>query len=90
MVESKSNAFKAQQSIVLDKHVLGDLKYLTKFSHTGILEVFHALCNKVDPKKSTLLSFRNGHRKPVSRNGFQLWQRSAATKNKGWSRKIQS
>ena len=45
-----SGALKAQQSIVLDKHVLGDLKNLTKFSHTGILEIFHALYNKWTPK----------------------------------------
>ena len=45
-----SDAFKALQSTVLDKHVLGDLKYLTKFSHTGILEIFHALYNKWIPK----------------------------------------
>ena len=44
------DAFKGLQSIVLDKHVLGDLKYLTKFSHTGILEIFHALNNKWIPK----------------------------------------
>ena len=45
-----SDAFKALQSIVLDKHALGDLKYLTKFltkfSDTGILEIFHALLKK--------------------------------------------
>ena len=45
-----SDAFKALQSIVLEKHVLGDLKYLTKFltkfSDTGILEIFHALHKK--------------------------------------------
>ena len=28
--------------IVTDKK-LNDLKYLTKFSHTGILEIYHAL-----------------------------------------------
>ena len=45
-----SDAFKALQSIVLDKHILGDLNYLTKFPHTGILEIFHALYNKWIPK----------------------------------------
>ena len=44
----------------------------------------------MDPKKSTLLSFRNDHEKPLIRNGFQLWKQSVASKNKGWSRKIQS
>ena len=41
-----SDAFKALQLIVLDKHILGDLKYLTKLSDTGILEIFHALHKK--------------------------------------------
>ena len=45
-LNATSDAFKALQSIVLDKHFLGDLNYLTKFSHTGILEIFHALYNK--------------------------------------------
>ena len=45
-----SDAFKALQSIVLDKHVLGDLRCLTKFSQTRILEIFHALYNKWIPK----------------------------------------
>ena len=45
-----NDAFKTLQSIVLDKHVLGDLNYLTNFSHTGILEIFHALYNKWIPK----------------------------------------
>ena len=83
-VNPTSDACKALQSIVLDKHVLIDLKYLTKFSHTGILDIFYALHNG-----SALLSFRNGHKKPISHNGFQLWQRSAKSKSKGRSRKIQ-
>ena len=45
-----SDAFKVLQSIVLDKHVLVDLNYLAKFSHTGILEIFHAFYNKWIPK----------------------------------------
>ena len=36
-----SDAFKALQS---------NLKYLTKFSHTGIVEIFYALYNKWIPK----------------------------------------
>ena len=49
------DAFKALQSIVLDKHVLGDLNYRTKFSHTRILEIFHALYNKWSQKVYTSL-----------------------------------
>ena len=45
-LKSDSDAFKALQSIVLDKNILKDLKHLTKFSHTGKLEVYHALYNK--------------------------------------------
>ena len=44
------DSFKAPQSMVLDKHFFGNLKYLTRFSHTGILEIFHALYNKWIPK----------------------------------------
>ena len=42
--------FKALQKIVTDKKILNDLKYLTKFSHTRILEIYHALYNKWAPK----------------------------------------
>ena len=35
----------------MDKNVLGDLKYLTKFSHTEILEIFHPVHNKWIPKR---------------------------------------
>ena len=45
-----SDVFKALQSIVLDKNILKDLKHLTKFSHTGKLEVYHALYNKWVPR----------------------------------------
>ena len=45
-----TDSFKALQLVVIDKHVLRDLKYLTKFSQTGILEIFYALNNKWIPK----------------------------------------
>ena len=45
-----SDAFKALQYIVLNKNLLKDLKCLTKFSHTGILEIFHVSYNKWIPK----------------------------------------
>ena len=46
-----SEAFKALQSIVTHKNILNDLKYLTRFLHTGILEIYHALYNKWVPKR---------------------------------------
>ena len=45
-----SEEFKALQKIVTDKKILKDLKYLTKFPHTGILEIYHTLYNKWAPK----------------------------------------
>ena len=37
--------------MVLDKRILGDLQRLTKFVHTGALEVYHSLYNKYLPKR---------------------------------------
>lgn len=45
-----SDAFLALQEIVTSKSVLKDLKHLTKFSHTGTLEIFHSLYSKWIPK----------------------------------------
>ena len=43
----KSEAFEALQNIALDKKVLEDLSHLTKFCHTGVLEIYHSLYNKI-------------------------------------------
>ena len=51
-IDCSSDAFMALQLIVLDKTLLGDLKHLTKFSHTGNLEVYHSLYNKWLPKST--------------------------------------
>ena len=34
-----------------DKNLLKDLHYLSDFSHTGNLDVYHSLCNKFCPKR---------------------------------------
>ena len=45
-----SESFKALQDIVFSNSILKDLPYLTKFSHTGTLEVYHSLYNRWLPK----------------------------------------
>ena len=42
----ESESFIALQTIALDKTILRDMVQLTKFSHTGILEVYHSVLNK--------------------------------------------
>ena len=44
-------AYKALRSVVIVKSLLGALKFLTKFNHTGKLEVYHSLYNKYSPKR---------------------------------------
>ena len=46
-----TEAFEVLQSIILDPKILSDLSYLTKFYHTGVLEVYHSLYNKWAPKR---------------------------------------
>ena len=45
-----SESFKVLQDIIFNKATLTDLKHVTKFSHTGALEVYHSLYNKWMPK----------------------------------------
>ena len=46
-----SPAYKALEQVVLDKTLIADLKFVADFSHTGQIEVFHALINKYCPKR---------------------------------------
>ena len=50
-IKPNTEAFTVLQSIILDPKLLADLQYLTKFSHTGVLEVYHSLYNKWAPKR---------------------------------------
>ena len=50
-LKQSSPAYKALEGIVTDKSLLGALKFLTKFNHTGTLEVYHSLYNKYSPKR---------------------------------------
>ena len=40
-LKESSYAYAAIQRVVSDKNLLSDLKYLTRFSHTGTIEVYH-------------------------------------------------
>ena len=50
-LKESSYAYAALQRVISDKNLISDLKYLTKFSHTGTLEVYHSLYNKYSPKR---------------------------------------
>ena len=41
----------ALEKIVHSLYLLGDLKHLTNFNHTGTLEVYHSVQNKYCPKR---------------------------------------
>ena len=56
-LDPNSDSFKALQTVVLDKTLINDLKHLTRFSHTGSLEVYHSLLNKWIPE-STHFSYK--------------------------------
>ena len=45
-----SGSFKVLQDIVFSNSILKDLSYLTKFSHTDTLKVYHSLYNRWLPK----------------------------------------
>ena len=55
-LDANSDSFKALQTVVLVKTLINDLKYLTRFSHTERLEVYHSFLNKWVPK-STYFSY---------------------------------
>ncbi|XP_066923498.1 uncharacterized protein [Clytia hemisphaerica] len=50
-IKPNTEAFTVLQSILLEPKLLSELKFLTKFSHTGILEVYHSLYNRWAPKR---------------------------------------
>ena len=52
LLSPKPQNFEGLQPIVFNKTSLGDMTYLTQFSHTGVLEVFHSLLNKWTPKST--------------------------------------
>ena len=50
-LERDGPAHSALKSVILDKRLLNDLPFLTKFKHSGSLEVFHSLMLKYCPKR---------------------------------------
>ena len=51
-LDPKSPAFKVLQEAVMNKRLLAALPHMTKFCHTGALEVFHSIMAKYVPKKT--------------------------------------
>lgn len=47
-----SVAFSELQTVVFDRRLLNDMVFLTKYSHTGVIEVYHSLLNKWAPKSN--------------------------------------
>ncbi|XP_073725194.1 uncharacterized protein [Misgurnus anguillicaudatus] len=47
----ESQVFKALRTIVEDKRLLNDFEQLTRFKHTGALEVYHSIMLKYLPKR---------------------------------------
>ena len=50
-LQERSPSYIALEKIVTNKNIIGDLRYLANFCHTGSLEVFHSLLNKYCPKR---------------------------------------
>ena len=50
-LETNSPSFLALKNVVENKKILADIKYLSKFCHTGNLEVFHSVLDKYWPKR---------------------------------------
>ena len=50
-LETDSPSFLALKNVVENKNILTDIKYLSKFCHTGNLEVFHSVLDKYFPKR---------------------------------------
>ena len=101
-IKPESDAFKALQTVVLNKSLLSDLKYLTEFSHTGNLEVYHSLYNKWIPKSQhfshlgmitrsqlAVLDFNQGSnlQHAKTKNGEKRYNVSFSKITKTWSAK---
>lgn len=50
-LKPQSEAFRALQAVVFEKRLLEALDQLTRFCHTGPLEVYHSMYTKYIPKR---------------------------------------
>ena len=50
-LKTDSPSFLALKNVEENKKILADIKYLSKFCHTGNLEVFHSVLDKYFPKR---------------------------------------
>ena len=58
-LKTNSPSFLALKNVVENKKILADIKYLSKYCHTGNLEVFHAVLKQILSKKAPL--YVGGH-----------------------------
>ena len=58
-LKTDSPSFLALKNVVENKKILADIKYLSKYCHTGNLEVFHAVLKQILSKKAPL--YVGGH-----------------------------
>ena len=71
---SLRTANEALKQVVMDKRLLNDLDLLSKFIHTGALEVYHLLCNKYSPKRKHF-----GYKGMVARTQLTAWDHNSGT-----------
>ena len=94
-----SQAYKALEEVVLNKLLIADLKFVTDFTHTGNIEVFHSLINKYCPKRQhfrlhgmiarqqlTVLDHKNsiGRDQAVTRSGELRGKSQCSKVTKQW------
>lgn len=78
-----SPAFKALQDIVMDKRLLNALPHLTRFCHTGNLEVFHTMLLKYCPKRQHFTYNSMKARLMLAALDWNCKSRSAVTNEEG-------
>ena len=77
-------SFKALQDIVFSNSILKDLSYLTKFSHTGTLEVDHSLYNRWLPKNILDINSGSNLNQATTKEGKKRYNTSVTKTTATW------